>query len=225
MSRAPATLKTLESRVSTEAGEQDATQAELADEIARDAHAGQVDQAGDDYRSQLARLAERVDGDGTKAVAWLHEILEETPVTPEALGQVVLEQLDLVPDCKNRRLAARHPEGPVPAIRSTRHPAVFHNENAAKAGNNEGRVPQPRIQSYAKETPRRRLDPGRSTPTDHAEHMEVEGAQVEQRAQKEAKAPPTIRERHKHGSPGTTRRRKAGRGGWNGQPSGSTEVT
>ena len=132
MSRAPATLKTLESRVSRAAREQDARQAELADEIAREAHAGQVDQAGDDYRSRLARVAERVDGDGTKAVAWLHDILEEPPVTAEALGQVVLEQLDLVPDCKNRRLAERHPEGPVPAIRSTRHPAVYHNENAAE---------------------------------------------------------------------------------------------
>ena len=117
MSRAPATLKTLESRVSTRAGEQDATQAKLADKIAREAHAGQVDQAGDDHRSQLARVAERVDGDGTKTVAWLHEILEETPVTPEALGQVVLEQLDLVPDCKNRRLPPRHHEAPVLAIR------------------------------------------------------------------------------------------------------------
>ena len=33
------------------------------------------------------------------------------------LGQVVLEQLDLIADCKNRTLTPRHPEGPVLAIR------------------------------------------------------------------------------------------------------------
>ena len=33
------------------------------------------------------------------------------------IGQVVLEQLDLIADCKNRTLTPRHPEGPVLAIR------------------------------------------------------------------------------------------------------------
>ena len=33
------------------------------------------------------------------------------------IGQVVLEQLDLIADCKNRRLTPRHPEGPILAIR------------------------------------------------------------------------------------------------------------
>ena len=33
------------------------------------------------------------------------------------IGQVVLETLDLIADCKNRTLAPRHPEGPVLAVR------------------------------------------------------------------------------------------------------------
>ena len=33
------------------------------------------------------------------------------------IGQVVLETLDLIADCRNRTLAPRHPEGPVLAIR------------------------------------------------------------------------------------------------------------
>ena len=33
------------------------------------------------------------------------------------IGQIVLEALDLIADCRNRTLAPRHPEGPVPARR------------------------------------------------------------------------------------------------------------
>ena len=33
------------------------------------------------------------------------------------IGQLVLEALDLIADCRNRTLAPRHPEGPVLAIR------------------------------------------------------------------------------------------------------------
>ena len=33
------------------------------------------------------------------------------------IGQVVLELLDLISDCKNRTLTPRHPEGPVLAVR------------------------------------------------------------------------------------------------------------
>ena len=33
------------------------------------------------------------------------------------IGQVVLEVLDLIADCKNRTLAPRHPEGPLLALR------------------------------------------------------------------------------------------------------------
>ena len=76
---------------------------------------------------------------GTRTVVYADERLEERPVTnvtieignlatwTEAIvgpagsqvliGQVVLEVLDLIADCRNRTLAPRHPEGPVLAIR------------------------------------------------------------------------------------------------------------
>ena len=76
---------------------------------------------------------------GTRTVVYADERREERPVTDvtieignlatrtEAIvgpagsqvliGQVVLETLDLVADCRNRTLAPRHPEGPVLAIR------------------------------------------------------------------------------------------------------------
>ena len=76
---------------------------------------------------------------GTRTVVYADERREERPVTDvtieignlatrtEAIvgpagsqvliGQVVLEMLDLIADCRNRTLAPRHPEGPVLAIR------------------------------------------------------------------------------------------------------------
>ena len=76
---------------------------------------------------------------GTRTVVGADEQREERPVTDVTIevgnlatrvetivgpagcqvliGQVVLEQLDLIADCKNRTLAPRHPEGPVLALR------------------------------------------------------------------------------------------------------------
>ena len=76
---------------------------------------------------------------GTRTVVYADERREERPVTDvtieigdlatrtEAIvgpagseiliGQTVLEVLDLIADCRNRKLAPRHPEGPVLAIR------------------------------------------------------------------------------------------------------------
>ena len=76
---------------------------------------------------------------GTRTVIYADERREERPVTDVTIevgglatrvetivgpagsqvliGQVVLEQLDLIADCKNRTLTPRHPEGPVLAIR------------------------------------------------------------------------------------------------------------
>ena len=77
--------------------------------------------------------------EGTRTVVYADERREERPVTKvtieignlatwtEAIvgppgsevliGQVVLETLDLIADCRRRTLAPRHPEGPVLAIR------------------------------------------------------------------------------------------------------------
>ena len=74
---------------------------------------------------------------GTRTVVYADERREERPVTDvtieigdlstrtEAIvagseiliGQLVLEALDLIADCRNRQLVPRHPEGPVLAIR------------------------------------------------------------------------------------------------------------
>ena len=81
---------------------------------------------------------------GTRTVVYADERRDERPVTDvtieignlatrtEAIvgpagsevliGQVVLEMLDLVADCRNRTLTPRHPEGPVLAIRRARTP-------------------------------------------------------------------------------------------------------
>lgn len=46
--------------------------------IAEKAHAGQVDKAGCPYIEHVARVADRVEGGVEKAVAWLHDVLEDT---------------------------------------------------------------------------------------------------------------------------------------------------
>ena len=62
-------------------------QAELAELIARVAHAGQVDKAGVDYTEHLKAVAAGVDGDTLKAVAWLHDTIEDTDTTADDLAQ------------------------------------------------------------------------------------------------------------------------------------------
>ena len=58
-----------------------------------------------DVRSEIGNLATRT------------EAIVGTAGSQVLIGQVVLETLDLGADCKNRTLAPRHPEGPVPALR------------------------------------------------------------------------------------------------------------
>lgn len=58
---------------------------QLAEDIARRAHAGQVDKSGADYLTHPARVAAGVashGGDDTAvAAAWLHDVLEDCDVT------------------------------------------------------------------------------------------------------------------------------------------------
>lgn len=56
----------------------------LAEEIARRAHAGQADKSGKPYIGHIERVAARVKSDEAKCVAWLHDVLEDTDVLPEA---------------------------------------------------------------------------------------------------------------------------------------------
>ena len=59
------------------------------------------------------------------------------------IGQLVLEALDLIADCRNRTLTPRHPEGPGPGPALTRRAAttgpasdrcLWHNANAPRTG-------------------------------------------------------------------------------------------
>ena len=55
-----------------------------AEDIARMAHAEQVDKAGQPYIGHIERVAARVTSDEAKCVAWLHDVLEDSDVLPEA---------------------------------------------------------------------------------------------------------------------------------------------
>lgn len=58
----------------------------LAKEFARQAHAGQVDKGGHDYFSgHLAAVAAKCCRDDLRAIAWLHDVLEDTDTTSEDL--------------------------------------------------------------------------------------------------------------------------------------------
>lgn len=54
----------------------------LAESIARRAHAGQTEEStGDPYIYHVQRVVALVQGDAAKAVAWLHDVIEDTAVT------------------------------------------------------------------------------------------------------------------------------------------------
>ncbi len=53
----------------------------LARRIAEEAHAGQDDKAGEPYIGHVARVAARLDDPLDRAVAWLHDVLEDTEWT------------------------------------------------------------------------------------------------------------------------------------------------
>jgi len=58
---------------------------ELAKEIAVAAHSGQFDKAGVPYIEHPKYVAEQMDSEDEKAVAFLHDVLEDTEVTAEDL--------------------------------------------------------------------------------------------------------------------------------------------
>ena len=61
---------------------------ELALQVAKEAHAGQVDKAGKDYIFHPMTVASYMDTDTEKAVAYLHDVLEDTDVTVDALRKI-----------------------------------------------------------------------------------------------------------------------------------------
>ena len=58
---------------------------ELALQIAKEAHAKQVDKAGKDYIFHPVCVASYMDTDTEKAIAYLHDVLEDTDVTVDEL--------------------------------------------------------------------------------------------------------------------------------------------
>lgn len=56
-----------------------------AELVARYAHKGQIDKSDVPYVEHLEAVAAQVEGDDAKAVAWLHDIIEDTPIGPQDL--------------------------------------------------------------------------------------------------------------------------------------------
>lgn len=70
--------------------------------VATLAHAGQVDKAGRPYIDHPRRVVELLDdpSDEEKTVGWLHDVVEDTPVTLEAIeqtfGPVIADAVDAI---------------------------------------------------------------------------------------------------------------------------------
>ena len=63
---------------------------DLALSIARKAHEGQLDKVGVDYIEHPIYVASQVDTEEEKAVALLHDVIEDSPVSAEGLLQAGL---------------------------------------------------------------------------------------------------------------------------------------
>ena len=77
------------------------SQSEKAYEIAKRAHLGQIDKAGEDYIKHPEKVASFVNSDEEKAVAYLHDVIEDTELTLEDLreygfSEEVLEAVDVI---------------------------------------------------------------------------------------------------------------------------------
>ena len=80
----------------------------IAERIAREAHAGQTDKSGRPYIEHPAHVAAAVAEHGPQAqcVAWLHDVIEDTQVTPADLLAAGLPQ-----EVVDAVLAMTHREG------------------------------------------------------------------------------------------------------------------
>lgn len=61
------------------------TTIELARQIAHDAHAGQTDKAGRPYIEHVGRVAAAQQSDIRQIIGWLHDVVEDTDVTLDAI--------------------------------------------------------------------------------------------------------------------------------------------
>ena len=77
------------------------SQSEKAYEIAKKAHLGQVDKAGEAYIKHPEKVASFVKTDEEKAVAYLHDVIEDTELTLDdlyeyGLSKEVIEAVDII---------------------------------------------------------------------------------------------------------------------------------
>ena len=77
------------------------SQSEKSYEIAKKAHLGQIDKAGEDYIKHPEKVASFVNSDKEKAVAYLHDVIEDTELTLEDLreygfSEEVLKAVDVI---------------------------------------------------------------------------------------------------------------------------------
>lgn len=64
------------------------TMLQKAEIAARIAHAGQIDKIGVPYTEHLKAVASMVTSEDEKVVAWLHDIIEDTPVGAQDLRSI-----------------------------------------------------------------------------------------------------------------------------------------
>ncbi|GAB6855988.1 HD domain-containing protein [Microbacterium xylanilyticum] len=75
-----------------------------AEAIARAAHAGQVDKTGHPYIDHPARVAARVQGNAQlEAIAWLHDVVEDTTVTLDDLRREFPDEIVDAVDALTKR--------------------------------------------------------------------------------------------------------------------------
>ena len=81
------------------------TDLEFAAEFSRRIHKGQVDKAGEEYWKHPAAVAELCKTDDEKIVAYLHDVVEDTPVTIDAIESM------FGPDIAEAVSYITHPKG------------------------------------------------------------------------------------------------------------------
>lgn len=72
------------------------TQSEIAESIARRAHEGRLDKAGAPYIEHSAHVAAAVEDEKAEAIAWLHDVVEDTAymlsdLETEGINDTVIE--------------------------------------------------------------------------------------------------------------------------------------
>ena len=114
------------------------TQEEMARAFAERVHAGAVDKAGYPYIDHPRAVAARVEGDEVKAVAWLHDVVEDTPTTLadlEAAGfsPEVISGVDAMTHRKGETyLDFVHRAAAHPIARQVKLADVVHNMNLSR---------------------------------------------------------------------------------------------